>query len=94
MVDDGLPLRNDVPTLHLADFEAIIAQSGVEFDQGLLHPVRPQLPFGFVYAPRLEKGSLSTNQFIVPADVIERRNVPAWHFWVKPWHHNDPNSGI
>src|SRR5260370_19616785 len=30
VVEDGLPLRSDVPTLHLADFEAIIKQSEVE----------------------------------------------------------------
>ena len=41
VVDDDMPLRSDVPTLHLADFEAIIAQSAVESDQGLLAPVAP-----------------------------------------------------
>ena len=87
VVEDGLPLRSDVPTLHLADFEAIIKQSDVESYQGLLHPVAPPLPFGFVFAPRLEKGALSFNQFIVPADVIERRDIPAWHFLLQPWRH-------
>jgi hypothetical protein len=92
VVDDGMPLRSDVPTVHLADFKALIAQSGVESNQGLLHPVTPTLPFGFVFAPRLETGTLSAFQFIVPANVIERRNIPAWHFWVKPWHHINPNQ--
>jgi hypothetical protein len=93
VVDDGEPLRSDVPTLHLADFRAIIARSGVESDQGLLHPVAPPLPFGFVFAPRMEKGSLSANQFIVPADVMERRGIPAWHFWLEPWQHKPDAHG-
>jgi hypothetical protein len=87
VVKDDQPLRSDVPTLHLADFEALIRESGVEYGQGLLHPVTPPLPFGFVFAPRLEKGLLSANQFIVPAYVIERRNVSAWYFRFEPWHH-------
>ncbi len=41
VVEDGLPLRSDVPTLHLADFKALIEESAVENDQGLLHPVTP-----------------------------------------------------
>ena len=91
VVEDGLPLRNDVPTLHFADFQAIIEQSEVESYQGLLRPVTPPLPFGFIFAPRLEKDSLSWNQFIVPADVMERRDIPAWHFQLEPWQHK-PNA--
>jgi hypothetical protein len=93
VVEDGLPLRSDVPTLHLAEFEAVIEQSDVETYQGLLHPVTPPLPFGFVFAPRLELGSPSFNQFIVPADVIERRDIPAWHFQLEPWHHKPNDQG-
>jgi len=85
VVEDGLPLRSDVPTLHLADFEAIIKQSEVEFYQGLLNPVTPPLPFGFVFAPRLEKGVSSIYQYIVPAEVVESPNVPAWHFTLERW---------
>jgi hypothetical protein len=83
VVENGQPLPNDVASLHLADFEAIIEQSGLESYQGLLHPATLPLPFGFVFAPRLEKGTFSSDEFIVPADVIERRNVPAWHFQFK-----------
>jgi hypothetical protein len=93
VVDDGQPLRGDVPTLHLADFEAVIKQSEVESYQGLLHPVTPSLPFGFVYAPRIEKGAFSSNQFIVPAEVVERRDVPAWHFQLEPWRHKPDAPG-
>jgi hypothetical protein len=53
--------------------------------------VTPPLPFGFVFAPRLEKGTFSANQFIVPADVIERRDVSAWHFQLKRWEYK-PNG--
>jgi hypothetical protein len=65
----------------------------VELDQGLLHPVTPPLPFGFVFAPRVEKGALSFNQFIVPADVMERRDVPVWHFKLGPWRHKPDAQG-
>jgi hypothetical protein len=85
VIEDGLPLRNDVPTLHLADFEAIVRQSGVELYQGLLHPMMPPLPFGFVFAPRLEKDYHSWHQYIVPAEVVERHDVAAWHFELKQW---------
>ena len=30
VVENGEPLRNDIPTLHLSDFEAMVRQSGVE----------------------------------------------------------------
>jgi len=85
VIEDNLPLRNDVPTLHLADFEAIVRQSGVEIYQGLLHPVMPPLPFGFVFAPRLERDYPSYHQYIVPPEVFERHNVAAWHFELKQW---------
>jgi hypothetical protein len=86
VVDDGSPLRDDLPTIHLADFEAIIQQSYVESYQGLLHPVMPPLPFGFIIAPRIEKDASSVSQFIVPADVVVRRDVPAWRFVIEPWN--------
>jgi len=85
VVADSAPLRNDVPTLHLADFDALIKRSHVESYQELLHPVVPPLPFGFVFAPRLESGSASSYQYIVPADVVERREVSAWRFQFKRW---------
>ncbi|MDT7812730.1 MAG: hypothetical protein QOJ42_2646, partial [Acidobacteriaceae bacterium] len=93
VVEDGLPLRSDVPTLHAADFDAIIEQSGVESYQGLLHPVTPPLPFGFVFAPRLEDGVLSSSHFIVPADIMDRRDIPAWHFKLEPWQHKPDAPG-
>jgi hypothetical protein len=79
VVEDGLPLRHDVPTLHLADFKTLVQQTY----QGL--PTLPQVSFGFVFSPRLETGSYSAYYFIVPADVIEHRDIPAWHFQVKKY---------
>jgi hypothetical protein len=38
--------------------------------------VTPPLPFGFVFAPRLEKGASSYTEFIVPAEVLERHAAP------------------
>jgi hypothetical protein len=93
VVEDGSPLRNDVPTLHLADFDSIIKQSGVEFYQGIIHPVTPPLPFGFVFAPRLERDYASETLYIVPAEVVERRDVPAWHFQLKRWGYKPSGYG-
>jgi hypothetical protein len=85
VVEDGLPLRSDVPSIHLADFEVIVQRSRVESYQGLLHPVTPPLPFGFIFTPLLEKDLTSWKEFIVPADVMEHPDVPAWRFKVEPW---------
>jgi hypothetical protein len=93
VVEDDAPLREDVPSLHLADFQAIIAQSGVENYQDLIHPTLPPLPFGFVFAPRVEKGSDSSVLYIVPAEVVERSDVPVWHFDFARWGH-DPDGPV
>jgi hypothetical protein len=85
VIEDGAPLRHDVPTLHRSDFAAIISQSSVESNQDLVHPVMPPVPFGFVFAPRGERDYGSGNQYIVPAEVVERSDVPAWHFKLKEW---------
>ncbi|MCP1914588.1 hypothetical protein J2R96_007068 [Bradyrhizobium elkanii] len=85
VVDDGQPLRNEIPSIHLSDFAAIIAQSGVEHFQDLIHPIMPPLPFGFVFAPRLEKDVIGEPLYIVPAEVVERRDIEVWHLDVKQW---------
>jgi hypothetical protein len=85
VVSDSMPLRNEVPSIHLSAFEGILRQSGIEQYQDLLHPELPPLPFGFVFAPRLEKGSVSASLYIVPPQVLERGDVPAWHFDFKRW---------
>jgi hypothetical protein len=94
VVADGQPLRTDLPAIHLSDFENILDQSDIEeYYQGLLHPVAPPLPFGFVFAPRLEKGIGSYYQYIVPVEVMERRDVPAWRFKIEPWRHKPDVTG-
>jgi hypothetical protein len=59
VIEDGMPLRRDVPSIHLKDFAAIVEQSCVEYYQELTRPVAPPMPFGFVFVPRLEKGATS-----------------------------------
>ncbi|MCP1750173.1 hypothetical protein [Bradyrhizobium elkanii] len=93
VVKDDQPLRADVPTVHFADFAAMVAQSGLEYYQGLIHPIAPPLPFGFVFAPRIEKGYGSEPLYIVPPEVVERRDVPAWLFNLKPWGRKDNGAG-
>jgi hypothetical protein len=87
IVADGAPRRVDIPTLSLSEFAALIDRSNVESYQGLLHPDAPPLPFGFVMTARLGKGS-SYYQYIVPAEVMERRDVSAWRFTVRARHVN------
>jgi hypothetical protein len=90
VLPDEMPLRKETASLHLSEFEAIVKQSEIETYQGLIHPEMPALPFGFIFAPRLEKDAASVYQFIVPPDVIERRDVKAWRFHVKRWQ---PETG-
>jgi hypothetical protein len=82
VVADGEELRPDIPTVHLSEYKAMIAQSGIEPDIELLHPRVTVTPFGFVYAPRLERTGLIAGIFIVPASVLEHPEVPAWQFVV------------
>ena len=81
VIGNDQPLYVDTPSLHLADFEAIIAQSGVEGYQELIDPILPRVPFGFIFAPRIERESSSSFQYIVPAKVLEWRDVTAWRFY-------------
>jgi hypothetical protein len=85
VVDDKSPLLDNIPSIHLADFAAIVERSNVEHYQNLLHPNVPPLPFGVVFTPRLEKDHVSGLIYIVPAEVLERRTVPAWHFTLSQW---------
>jgi hypothetical protein len=94
IVADGTPRRSDIPSLHFSDFEAIVAQSDIENYQGLLHPVAPDLPFGFVFAARLERGVASALLFIVPAYVTEHRDVSTWCFQLEPWQHKADAQGV
>ena len=90
---DEAPLRADIPTLHFGDFEAQVAQSGVESYQGLVHPVSPALPFGFIFAAPVGTATTAPNIFIVPAEVMESRGVQAWHFLLAPWSHKTDAQG-
>jgi hypothetical protein len=93
VVKDDVALRNDIPSLHLSEFEGILRQSGIEIYQELIHPTLPPLPFGLVFAPRLEKGSVSAFLYIVPPEVVEHRDVPSWHFNLKRWGYKPGGYG-
>ena len=92
VVADDQPLRRDVPSLRLADFAKIITLSNDEIYQPLLKGGAPQLPFGFIVAPRMEAGMDSNNQFIVPAHVLLDKNVQAWKFTTTDWSRIEGNS--
>jgi hypothetical protein len=91
IVADDAPRRDDVPTLHLSEFKRIVQASDIERYQGLIHPTSPPLPFGFIYAPRLEKGPTGALFFIVPSIVMERGDVQAWRLrQFEKWHIKPP----
>lgn len=92
VVADDQPLRKDVPSLHLTKFAKIVALSNNEIYQPLLKERVPQLPFGFIVAPRMEAGLDSNNQFIVPARVMLDKNVQAWKFTTADWSKIEGNS--
>lgn len=85
VVPDKAPLPSDVASIHLSDFSEIISRSQLETYQGLVHPKAPDAPFGFIGAPRTEKGASSGLQYIVPAKVLLDKDVPAWRFTVENW---------
>jgi hypothetical protein len=93
IVDDGTPLRHDIPTLHLSDFEEVIKESNIESYQELIHPQRPPVPFGFIFSPRLEQGLPSNHQFIVPPEVLGRREIRAWRFHTEERQKPGPLGG-
>jgi len=93
VVADDAPLRADVATLHFKDFEALVTQSGVEVYQGLVHPVSPPVPFGFLFAAPVKEGAIGPNIFIVPANVMENRSERTWHFRLQPWLHKADAQG-
>lgn len=85
VVPDGEALRSDVPSVHISDFSEIVRLSNIEIYQGLVQPETPPLPFGFVAAPRMEKGAASVHMYIVPPEVMLRRAVPGWRLSVTEW---------
>jgi hypothetical protein len=82
---DDQPLRNDIASVHLSTFDAMVTRSRIEIYQELIHPTVPPLPFGFVFAPRLEPGIQSFRNYIVPAEVLEHPEVSRWHFHLLRW---------
>jgi hypothetical protein len=92
VVADNQPLRRDVPSLHFTDFAKLITLSNVEIYQPLLKGRTPELPFGFISAPRMEAGLASDNQFIVPAHVLLDKGVEAWRFKTAEWSRIEGNG--
>ncbi len=83
VVSDDAVLRNDLPMIHISVFADIVQASGVENYQALLYPRMPMMPFGFVFAPSLDSKTSSDYQYIVPPEVVERRDVKAWRVQIE-----------
>ena len=79
VVPDGAAPRNDVPTVDLSTFSRIVGQSGIELYQGLVNPQSPKTPFGFIFAATVDSTG-SDFRYIVPPEVVERKDVRAWRF--------------
>ncbi len=75
VVPDGAQLRHDV-----------VEQSGIEQDQGLLHPDAPEAPFAFVSAPHLDHCAGDAGVFIAPPQVLLEQDVKAWRFTIANWN--------
>jgi hypothetical protein len=73
-----------VTMFDFSTFSQIVDQSNVEQYQGLIHPQAPDVPFAFVSAAALDK-RISGYLYIVPPEVIERKEVKAWRFKYKEW---------
>jgi hypothetical protein len=82
VVDNDKPLPANVAAIHLDAFEAIVRDAGIT--ESLLRPVKPPTPFGFVYAPRLERLVEGPSEFIVPAAMMEHPQVRAWRLSIRP----------
>ena len=94
VVADDQPLRTDITTLHLARFAELIKQSNIEMYQGILSPLAPTTPFGFIWAPRLEPRAHSDFQYIVPVEVMQRTDVKVWKFRVREWNRKQPYGPV
>jgi hypothetical protein len=84
VVADDQPLPEKLPAIHAEQFSEIVRHSGVETFQGLIHPDMPPLPFGFIFAPRIDDAD-SSDEFIVPAQVLERRDINSWQLQYRNW---------
>ena len=78
-----------LPSMQFSDFRRLIAQSGVEQYQGLFTPAEPTVPFGFVSAVRAERELSSQYHYIVPPEVLLRREVAYWRFDTIDWNKKD-----
>jgi hypothetical protein len=81
VVSDGAPLLKNVPSMHFSTFVSIFKNSGLDkYFVGLLSSRAPAIPFAFVSSVRVEKGEFSICKYVVPPEVLERRDVTAWKF--------------
>jgi hypothetical protein len=85
VVADGEMLPIGTPSLHISEFKRIIEYSGIEYYQGLVTPQAPATPFGYIYAARAEPGLDSFYSYVVPSDVITRKDVSAWRLKIEEW---------
>jgi len=79
VVADDTPLPENVPTMHFSTFVEIFKNSDLdELYVGLLNSRSPTVSFALVASARIENGATSNYQYVVPPEVLERRDVIAW----------------
>jgi hypothetical protein len=64
---------------------AIVKHSNIQVYQGLLTPETPPTPFGLVAGKRVEQVGRRGFLYIVPEEVLRRRDVPQWRFAIADW---------
>jgi hypothetical protein len=77
VVPDDSAVPTDAPAMRRSEFKTAFDYSGNESYQKLVLPA-PSISFAFVAAPNAD-GSPG-NLYLAPAEVLSRRDVPAWRF--------------
>jgi hypothetical protein len=84
VVPDGTSRPLAVPSLFASDFVEMIRQINLEHDVGpFLQPVMKRLPFAFIVTGSLDE-EYQSHIYIAPPLVLERRDVWAWRFKLRP----------
>ena len=85
VIPDGTPRSYEVPELHVSEFVKIVRKSHLESDFGpFLDEVLLRVPFAFIGTGRMDGANFS-NIYIVPGEILERKDVWAWQFTVRNW---------
>jgi hypothetical protein len=85
VIPDGEAEPRSVPVMRASEFARMVRATHLEGDFGpFLNQLLPRVPFAFVGAGRVD-GPNHTNIYIVPPEVLGRKDVWAWRFTTRRW---------